>query len=194
MTGDGTAWMLIADDDTDFSGDFLNNIYDASRKGQCAILSGVIREQDRVLSPAKRIQLVERKSDYIRQPGIYDNIYCFNSGLCIRTDVLRLVGGYEERLFVDMVDNCLMEQLRMAGQNRIQVVEGDVRQTFSGFHYEDMDAVVRRYHIFRKDFLEFCNICHKSWIYRWLVVRRKINIVLHLVLRGRWDLMKKVSV
>lgn len=172
------AWILIADDDTLFSKEYLDRVYEAAREGRTELISGIVRAGNRVLSPARNNKLFRSGEDFISEPGIYENIFCINSGLVIRKSLLDDLGGFDERLFLDMVDYCLMDRLIAAGRNRFLLVDGDIEQNFSGDDTAvEKAAAQARFAIYEKDFLNYCKITNKSALYRDLtLLKRRLRI------------------
>ncbi len=188
------AFMLIADDDTSFSIDFLENIVSACQAGKAELFSGIIRDGNgKCLSPNTAYDWLGRDKYAVKKSGIYQDIYCFNSGVCIDIGLLQQLGGFDESLFVDMVDYWLMDSLKALGKNKFCIVEGEILQDFSAGTFEHLDSVIRRYQIFKKDFQRYCDLCHKSKSFRWYYGnRRKINVLVHVMLKGRFDLVKEL--
>ena len=188
------AFMMIADDDTIFSDAYMECLVHACEQGKNDVYSGIIHDKNgKCLSPNSAFDWLGRDKYAIQQPGVYDNIYCFNSGICINIALLDLIGGFEERLFVDMIDYWLMDTLKANGKNRVCIVSGEILQDFSATTFNDLEAVLRRYHIFKKDFEMYCNICNKGNVFKWYYGnRRKINVLFHILIKGRFDLVKEL--
>jgi GT2 family glycosyltransferase len=90
------------------------------------------------------------------------------------------MGGFEERLFLDMVDYQLMDELKKNGKNRILVVPGTISQKLSGLDFSDKEASMRRFRIYYKDFKEYCRLTKKPLFYRIIIpLKRRINIGIH---------------
>ena len=188
------AYMLIADDDTFFSTEYLEQVVKACGEGKAKIISGMIYDGNKkCLSPNSQFDWLGREKFAVKTPGVYKNIYCFNSGVCIDIDLLENLGGFDNRLFVDMIDYWLMDSLIENNQNEICIVEGEILQEFSGTSFDNMDSVMRRYHIFKKDFETYCELCHKPKRFRWYYGnRRKINVLVHILMKGRFDLLREL--
>lgn len=188
------AFMMIADDDTIFSLQYLDNLIKACAKNESDIYAGIIRDSNgKYLSPNTAFDWLGRDKYAVKEPGSYENLYCFNSGLCLSTVLLNTLGGFDEQLFVDMIDYWLMDTLIAKKRNKICIVEGEIIQDFSATTFQNLESVVRRYQIFKKDFEIYCDLCDKSSIFRWYYGRRrKLNVLLHILMKGRFDLVKEL--
>ena len=187
-------FMLIADDDTQFSAEYLYNVYSFCNAGGGDVCSGVIYDKNgKCISPNTDFDWLGRDKYAVKNPGHYKNIYCFNSGLCITTALLDTLGGFDENLFVDMVDYWLMDTLSAHGKNSIEILSGDIIQDFSASSYSNIESVVNRYKIYKKDFNEYCKSCNKSRLFKWFYGnRRRLNVMMHVIAKGRFDLLKEM--
>ena len=167
-------WVVFADDDTFFSIDFLENLYKTASLHEVDVISGVIKADEKVLSPLKRNAIRPRTKDFIDTPGLYKNIYCINSGLAIHSKVLRTIGPYDETLFLDLLDYWFMDQLIDSHINTIEIVEGEINQRFSGNDKTNISAVDKRFNIYRKDFCRYCALTNKSPIYKYGVLMKRM--------------------
>lgn len=164
-------WIITLDQDTNFPREYFENIIiSIKNKNSCPIKSGIIYFGDNIGSP---------KNFKKEKFGIFEDIDIINSGLTIRSDVLKEVDGYDEDIFLDMVDYKLIYDLKIRGYNRIEIVPGIISQDFSGNDYTNIETVKNRYAIFKSDFKTFCKKTNKSilWYY-FIILKRKANIYL----------------
>lgn len=200
----GPYWVMLSDDDTYFSTDYLENGYrqvfhetrlaadTKYRRKPLRMLCGVVLTDSGWISPRSEKTKEFALSFLLKQPkpGIYKNLYPINSGLFLEEKLIRDVGGFDERLFLDQVDYLMMDRIRAAGTSRIGVLPGEIRQSFSGDLErkdagEDLKSVESRWKTFRKDFETYCALTKKPWYYRmYLLNRRRAVMRLVRFLRG----------
>ena len=176
------AWVMLADEDTDFSGEYLENVCRMTERLQgrdnLSILCGVVETEKGWISPRSRRTAACAASFLLKRPspGIYRELCPVNSGLCIRLSALERIGGFDERLFLDQVDFLTMDRLRYIGIDRAGVLPGRILQSFQAEH-PDPEKTLRRWRIFRRDFRTYCTITGKPWYYRtYLLMRRRLAI------------------
>ncbi|MCR5213310.1 MAG: glycosyltransferase [Eubacterium sp.] len=175
-------FMLFVDDDSDFSYDYLRAIYLSVRDGDrdkdgVNVITGLIESGGRPMSPVEGFRFIFRSKDYITRPGTYDDICCINSGTAIRLDSLDKIGGFDESLFVDMVDYTLMYNLSRHSLNKVLVLDQSYEQTFSGRSEMSRLSALKRFKIYSKDFMRYCQIVGKPPIYgRLHLLKRRIAI------------------
>lgn len=192
--GSDDFWIMISDDDTCFSMEYLQNAYEAAERGNSPVISGIVRAGGKIMSPLRKNAVRLGKTDYISLPGIYSNIYCINSGLVVKSNVFRIIGTYDETLFLDMIDYWFMDKLIEHRINNIEIVEGDIEQSFSATNYSNMHAVRRRFAIYSKDFSTYCKLTEKKRTYKWgILAKRYINITIISRLRQLINDKRKVS-
>lgn len=176
-------WVMLADDDTDFSQNYLNNLiktiesFDETCKNY-ALISTNIKSNYGCMSPFSikglKIRAFEGKCG-----ACYSDVYAINSGLCIKRDLLKLIGDYDETLFLDYVDVYFFDRVRKIGKDCLLIIDGDVHQKFSAVQKEKKVCSKKRFFIFKKDFTQYCKATKKSKFF-WLFVlcKRWLNIVL----------------
>ena len=173
-------WLMFADDDTTFSSAYIRNVYKAIESKEPGIITGIVKQDSFVVSPMKKNAIFPKNRGPIEERGVYKDIYAINSGLTVRASLLKEIGGFEERLFLDMVDYQLMDKLKKNGKNRILVVPGTISQKLSGLDFSDKEASMRRFRIYYKDFKEYCRLTKKPLFYRIIIpLKRRINIGIH---------------
>lgn len=176
-------WIFWADDDTMFSDRYMENVYRAAKEEKYSVISGIVHTSvNTVLSPIYRNKKVKKK---IVSEKTYSDVYCINSGLCIRRSVYDMIGLYDERLFIDMIDYWLFDELRKYDMDCVYVTDGAVVQNFSGNEAASFQKLFGRFKIYSRDFNKYCNIEQKGIIYRIrILVKRFINILRMSFLKG----------
>lgn len=172
-------WLMLADDDTTFSMQYLENCIEAANGGKCDLITGVIKG----ISPVAHSKIKFDQSDYIINPGVYKNIYCINSGLWIHSKIFDVIGKYDERLFLDMVDYWFMDVCKEHDVNKVLVVSGKVTQDFSGNSFGSLRGSMIRYKIYRKDFKYYCKRMHTGLLFEYgTLIKRLSNIIIRTLI------------
>jgi GT2 family glycosyltransferase len=194
-------WVMLADDDTFFSMEYLERAcrqvhveealrletdLGSARRERLRVLCGVVLTGDtgnRFLSPRSEHAKELAFFGMLRppKPGIYQDLYPINSGLFLEGSAIREAGGFDERLFLDQVDYLMMDRLRAHGIRRIGIVPGLIRQSFSGDlrkafakdGQKEPTGKGNRDRIFRKDFQTYCELTGKPWYYRSFILGRR---------------------
>ena len=198
-------WIMLSDDDTYFSMEYLENAIRRIRHEQklwketpageklwtrepLRMLCGVVLTEGGWISPRSEHTKEFALSGLLRQPkpGIYRDLYPINSGLFLEGSAIREAGGFDERLFLDQVDFLMMDRLRARGIRRIGGLPGKILQSFSGdmsqgWKKESSEtpgqSADERFRIFRKDFQAYCELTGKPWYYRaWILGRRTLML------------------
>lgn len=172
---DESFWIMISDDDTLFSMEYLENAYNKAMAFSSKVISGIVKTNEAgVLSPLRRNTIRPKAEDFISTAGTYSNIFCINSGLFIHSSVIKEIGGYDERLFLDMIDYWMMDKLIEKDENRIEIVEGAILQQFSGTEKSSKEALKRRFSIYKKDFSTYCDITNKNPAYKYSILFKRV--------------------
>lgn len=163
---DDNFYVMWSDDDTRFSMEYMENVIKEVRSGKRAIISGIVRTQKRVISPAKRLIPFSRvpQKMYLQKPGLYRNIYCINSGLTIKSTIFEAVGRYDESLFLDAVDHLFSDKLIIKGLNCIKIVPGMIKQDFST-ETNDLESRRIRAKIFTRDWICWWRTIHRHGLF-----------------------------
>lgn len=167
-------WIMLADDDTEFSIEYLENAYSKAMINSNRIFCGIVRTEQGVLSPLKANKVRKQSDLFINEPGIYNNIFCINSGLVFNISVIKETGFFEEKIFLDMLDYWFMDKLIELHMNRIEVLGGDIWQHFSGTEITDKKSQKRRFSIYKKDFSTYCHVTKKNPVYKYSTLFRRI--------------------
>ena len=179
--------VMLSDDDTLFSEEYLENMYKAAQlaENKDRLICGLIDTDKGWMSP-RSVKTTNAAFPFMLKkpvPGVYKDRNPVNSGLCIPGFLLHKIGGYDERLFLDYVDYLFMDKIRDIGYGEVVLVPGKIHQEFSGFS-DNLDSTLKRWEIFRKDFTAYCDITKKSWAYKnYLLARRSLNINAQKILK-----------
>ncbi len=184
LVEDRSSWIMLSDDDTSFSKEYMDNVTSEIRRGaEADVLCGIIKSGAGYFSPKKSLGLLSKEQEFIEKPGLYKDIFAVNSGLVIKRSVFDTTGRYREELFLDMVDHYFMHRLSECGINTIKVLGGEVTQSFSAEVSSYKDSM-KRFRLFRKDYAAYCRLCGLGIRYRWLVpAKRYAGILLRAMHR-----------
>lgn len=184
-------WIMLSDDDTKFSMDYLVNGCLQIRREQkrkrrigksgekrdpISILCGVVRTASGWMSPRSEHTREFAFSSLLKEPkpGIYRDLYPINSGLFLEGGAIQKAGGFDENLFLDQIDYLMMDRLRAAGFDKVGVLPGGIWQFFSGeIGALSAEAAEKRWKIFQKDFNTYCDLAQKPWYYRRYILGRR---------------------
>ena len=163
-------FMMLLDDDTYITYDYLEMLYKAhvinsTKSNKVNVIASLVSSSGRPMSPIKSFKMKYKLSDFIINHGVYNNIICINSGMAIRLSALEMIGGFEESLFLDMIDYMLFYRLKEKGLCRVLVMPKKILQSFSGRTKMSREAAGKRYMIFSKDFIRYAKLTGLSKMY-----------------------------
>lgn len=190
-------FMMFMDDDTLFSYEYLESVYLAALENRADneafdkdinnidisnkinVIAGLINSGGIPMSPLYSFKFSYGLKDYVTEAGIYDDIICINSGTAVRLEALRKVGGFEKRLFMDMVDYTLFYKLRRRALCKVLILPVKTEQRFSGRTRMDKKSALRRYEIFKKDFEVYSEIAHLGKLFTKIyLLKRRVMLEL----------------
>ncbi len=161
LVDDSDSWIMFTDDDTNISLEYLNNVYNAIFNTEYEIISGIVQSNKGPMSPIYRVKLFSNNKNFIHSAGAYNNIYCINSCLCVKRSVFNQV-RYNDDIFLDHADFLFMEDLAVNKLNSILIVDGEIIQNFSADTKTHISSAIKRYRLFKKDFIRYCKLTNKS--------------------------------
>lgn len=173
-------WVMMLDQDTKVSVAYIHNIAASIvRPNSYPIKTGLISFDGYVGSP-NRLSILRR----VRKNGdIWTGVECINSCMTIRMDMLEKVNYYDEKLFLDQVDSLILWKLRSIGLKGIQVIDGEISQSFSGDSFTDSKSDMKRFKFYKSDTLKYVSITRDRVITMYfLVVKRWVHIRAHYLL------------
>ena len=177
-----SSFVLFVDDDTVIPYAYFRRIYLESKSARrqsdgVNVITGFVESDGRPMSPVWGFRFRFSSKDYIVKPGIYNNIACISSGMAVRLSALKRIKGFDERLFLDMIDYTMLYNLGRRNLCKVLVVDEKLVQDFSGRSNQSRDAVEKRFEIYKKDFNTFCNITRRGKLYAKLhLFKRRIAI------------------
>ena len=175
-------FLMLLDDDTDLTYDYMHEIYIAYKQAslddrKTNVITGLIESEGRPMSPLYKFAFSYHEKNCVKIPGEYKDLCCISSGMAVRLSVLEKIGGFEESLFLDMIDYTLMYELSRRDLNNVKVVDAHLQQSFSGRQNKDRRTVMNRYRIYTKDFTRYCEITGKGKLYARLhLFKRRLSL------------------
>jgi hypothetical protein len=86
---------------------------------------------------------------------------------------------YNEDIFLDSADFMFMDALKGKQLNKIEIIEGDINQDFSGNTRVYIDSALRRYQIYKNDYKKFCKATGKSCIFMYsMLLKHLLKIIM----------------
>lgn len=169
-------WIMWSDDDTYFSKEYLDLLYKMVCLDEDLLMAGIIKtNKNTILSPISR----KVENGKIRANARFKNLYCINSGLCVKRVIYDQVGHYDEGFFIDMIDYWLFDELHKNSLDNILILPGEIHQEFSGTINQPLASKLKRFRIYAKDFNHYCDIEKRKLSYRgWILIKRLARIII----------------
>lgn len=160
---DNNGYIIIMDDDTKLTKEYLNEVYKLTEKEDYEIILPIVKSNNKIISPAN-IQFNCRVKNVKKLNRININkITAINSGMVVKLEVYDLV-KYNENIFLDYVDHDFMKQVRNKKYD-VKIMNSVIVQNYSRFQKNEIDSELTRFKIFLKDYKIYCNDCHNLLFY-----------------------------
>lgn len=150
-------WYMIFDQDTVIDKEYFNVVLKSIESTkEIKIHVPIVYSKNGLFSPLKI-----KKNKFLAfdvKAGIYEQLACINSGVVVHSSVYRDFGLYDEDLFLDLVDYNFFKQIyKINSEFKINVMDYSLQQNFSGESYENIDGDLRRFQIYKRDYIVYCN-------------------------------------
>lgn len=188
----GYEWLLLLDQDTDFSGVAIDDYKSAILANpNIKLFAPKVKCGERYMSPAK----IHHKNAVLQSSapnGIISlNEYSpINSGICVNVDAMIECGGYKEDVFLDYSDYQFIERFKRL-YPQAYILDREAKQDFSAFS-DSKEATLSRYRLFCRS-IKACerHSFADNWGYLFVVTKRCISICFHyktlLPLKTLWN-------
>ncbi|MGI5849672.1 MAG: glycosyltransferase [Christensenellales bacterium] len=158
---DLNALICLFDDDTEVGPDYFDCLINkANEEPETKIFLPHIYGEAGLMSPNVFNGVAARRVDNVADipPGCITGI---NSGMAIRRSVF--IGyRYDEGYFLDYIDHAFLRDMKRLG-NRITVFDACLNHHMFFENPDiDLDALIKRFKVFKKDFKRFCGTSLKS--------------------------------
>lgn len=146
--------ICIFDDDTDIGLDYFDKLAQISQQEpDTDIFLPLVYDEVGLLSPSVIEGLAVRRVSDAKDIPI-DMINGINSGMAIRMRVFNNY-RYDEGYFLDYIDHAFLRDMKRRN-HRMTILKTSLKQNFFANSEANVNDVVRRFQIFRKDFKRFC--------------------------------------
>jgi GT2 family glycosyltransferase len=148
----GIPWMLLLDQDTDLTVDFLRAMIQHSRdldsRPEVASVVPFIRSYGHLVSP-RRFGRFNRSAPIERGFSglVKEDAYAVNSASLMRVSALREIGGYSNDFWLDLSDVYAFQQLYLRGKRVYVAGELELNHAIAGMNFE-REMVPQRYETF----------------------------------------------
>ena len=149
-------WIVIADQDTVFPGNYLQVLEEAAGKTEYDVLVPVVKAGQKILSPClkKGSRFVPVETEVLTGEAI-QKAFFINAGLAFRRELLEDPEiRYDEQLFLDFVDFDLVNRLRTRARTKVrfgQLPDVVLQQQFSGTEKRTAEQDLQRFRHFVHD-------------------------------------------
>jgi GT2 family glycosyltransferase len=168
---DNCALVCLFDDDTQIGEDYFIKLREAAEKDvEARVFLPLVYDEVGLLSPSVADGLAVRRVDSISEIPP-DRINGINSGMAIRAGIFSNF-RYDEKYFLDCIDHVFLRYIRECGY-KIALFDAVLKQSFFENSGADMDAVVKRFKIFKKDFKRYCGKTGRRYYCREIIERKK---------------------
>ncbi len=143
----GYKWMLLLDDDTEVTADFLDGMW----KHQCAVsgntviaaIAPLLFERDFQLSPQQVLTHRHRPVAPGAPRILVSESFAANSGVMIRTAALKEIGGYSVDFWLDYSDIELFRRLYRAGKQIFLAADLRLQHSMTMLDYDGRMTTAR---------------------------------------------------
>lgn len=166
--------VCLFDDDTEIGGDYFDLLLDKILKEpEAEIFLPHVYDEVGLLSPSIADGLVFKRVKSVDEISS-ERINGINSGMAIKTRVFESY-RFDEQYFLDYIDHAFLRDMRKQG-TRITIFKAQLRQNFFGNSNASLEAAIKRFRIFKKDFKRFCgnSIKGRKFYYREIMNQKKI--------------------
>ncbi len=173
----GFEWLLLLDQDTDFSevnmDDYRNAIL--SNPG-IMLFAPKVKCRGKYMSPARFHHKFAVLQSYVPSGIIsLDKYSPINSGLCVNVDAMIECGGYKDDVFLDYSDYQFIDRLRRICSSAY-ILDCEATQDFSVYS-DNRESALKRYELFCKS-IKACerhSISDSFW-FLFVVVKRGLSV------------------
>ena len=175
----GFEWLLLLDQDTDFSNILIDNYAKAiSENPDIKLFAPKVRCGDKYMSPMRVWHRMGALSIAAASGIISLSKYCIiNSGMCVNVEAMIESGGYNEKVFLDHSDHEFLEKFATKYPTAF-VIDKVINQNFSDLT-ANVESTLYRYRLFCRS-IKNCtrrSISDSFWFFV-VVLRRGLTICL----------------
>lgn len=175
----GYEWMLLLDQDTDFSNILIDDYINAIESHpEIKMFAPKVRCGKKYMSPTKVWHRMGFLQDNVPIGIVTLSKYCIiNSGMCVNVNAMIECGGYKEDVFLDYSDYQFIERFRIFNSN-VFVIDKVIEQSFS-VKLDNKDNTLNRFKLYCKS-IKACdrNDFSDNFWYFVMVLKRGSSICL----------------
>lgn len=174
----GYTWILLLDQDTDFSKINISDYIEAIQNSGCQLVAPLVKFGSYTMSP------MDFKHHYARlskkhYAGVYPlkDISIINSGMCINVDAFIKCGGYNEKVFLDYSDHEFIRRFKQQ-YYEVFIIPKQIFQDFS-VKNDNIGTAIKRFTLFCKSIrgCERKNWSDNFWL-MFVIVKRACSLTL----------------
>lgn len=158
-------YVILLDDDTYLNDTYIKEI----RTINCDIAVPVVKAGDSIISPCRMKNGIASQWD---GKSTLSKFSAINSGMIISLRIFTEY-RYDEGLFLDYVDHKFMKDMK---DKNIQIMDVELKQSFSGVETTDQKSDQSRFQLFKKDSQYFYKGNLLSYLY--VVGKRKLRLTM----------------
>ncbi len=165
-------WLVLYDQDTTIQSSYFNELLiNINLNSSIKLFCPVVNSSDKIISPAIFLFGRSFMKRYVK-PGQKKLKYysLINSGLAIRLDALKSVGGYDEEFKLDFSDHYFVYKFRKKF-HFFFVLNNTILQQLSSYERGDDEKVYNRFFVYLKSAILFKQKTHHFMPVFWAFVR-----------------------
>ena len=172
-------WMLLFDQDTAFTDNFLRKLYASTRSNPESIaFVPVLKDSKGIVSPFRWAMGRGWRISHRLEILNLKKFRFANSGLLVQCDAFSTVGGYEEAIPLDFSDVVFGEKLRQVTTS-FTVVDAVLNHDFFGASINSTEETLKRFRLFCTGGFEYARSIG-VWISYVSILWRAIHLSLSL--------------
>lgn len=168
----GFEWLLLLDQDTDFSNILIDDYAKAiSENPNIKLFAPKVRCGDKYMSPIRVWHRMGRLSQSVLSGIILLSKYSIiNSGMCINVNAMIECGGYNEKVFLDHSDHEFLEKFEKLYSDAF-IIDKDIIQDYSELT-ANSSSTINRYVLFCRS-VKSCSRENISFFWLFVIVLKR---------------------
>lgn len=169
---DREGYVCIFDDDTFVPVEYFKVLDKSIIKENLDIYLPIVLDAVGMLSPCKILNGCSVKREKDLKNINKKNITGINSAMAINLKIFKEGYFYDEEYFLDYIDHDFIREMKKRNKS-IGILNIKIKQNFSGNNFENKDASLKRFAIFKKDFKKFCSDSFFCKLYSFFVIMKR---------------------
>lgn len=147
-----TGFLCLFDDDTFIPENYFDIFIKDAKNSNADIFLPIVTDEVGILSPCKFKGLKVARIKNTNELNC-TNITGINSGMFINLGIFESY-RYDESYFLDYIDHDFLRTMKKNG-TKIKVLSVNLEQNFSGNNNTNLEGALKRFKIYKKDFVHF---------------------------------------